>query len=473
MIRPVILCGGAGTRLWPLSRKRFPKQLLRLTGQQSLLQQTAIRLTGAEFAPAILVSGKDQGEVVRRQLDEVAAPLEAILLEPVARNTAAAAALAAAWVTRAERDELLLVMPSDHVIEDREALLEAIRIGRPHAEAGSIVTFGAQPTEANTQFGYIEARLGEGDPGGAFPISRFVEKPNSEKAAEYFASGRFYWNAGIFLLKASTLIEEMRRFLPDTLAAVSAAVANASADGILVRPERKALEQSPNISIDHGIMEKTSRGMVVPVRMGWSDVGSWDAVWKLGNKDSEGNVTGGDVLAFDTHASLIRSEADAPLIAAIGLDRMAVIAVPDAVLVAPLDRVSEVKHVVEQLAADGRECVVSSSKSVREWGASESLAKGHGFEVRHLDMSAGRRLFLEDLQISRHWIVVAGAAEIMIGKRACTVAENDSIFIPVGTKVRITTSEVPLRVVEILLGSSSSNGDQRFDDNFQRAGPEQ
>lgn len=344
----MILCGGAGTRLWPVSRQDYPKQYLALTGDQSLLQQTLARLSGGPFSPTILVSGEDQRTILEQQLEQAASPVEAIILEPAARNTSAAAALAAVWVQAGGADELLLLMPSDHVIGDRDAFLKAVETGLPHAENGAIVTFGARPTAANSQYGYIEAADGTGFGDGAFRIARFHEKPDADKAAEYLRSGRFHWNAGIFLAKASTFVEEMRLHLPASLDAIARSIADATCDALFVRPDIETFSRAENISIDHAIMEKTARGIVIPVQMGWSDVGSWDAVWKLGSKDAAGNVIHGDVIALDTSQSLIRSE-DGPLVAAIGLGDMAVIASGDAVLVAPLDRMSELKQLVEEI----------------------------------------------------------------------------------------------------------------------------
>ena len=352
-IRPVILCGGAGTRLWPLSREGFPKQLLAITGEQSLLQETAARLSGERFAPAIIVSGEDQRDFVRNQLESSGAAIEAILLEPARRNTAAAATLAAAWLRARGEDELMLLMPSDHVIGDRDAFIRAVDIGVPHAESGAIVTFGATPTGPNTQYGYIEAEADKPLSEGAFAIARFHEKPSAEKAADYLASGRFFWNAGIFLAKAGTILTEMQRFLPESSEAISEAAARAKTDGIFVRPDAEAFKRAQNISIDNGIMEKTSRGVVVPVQMDWSDVGSWDAVWKLGGKDEAGNVVKGDVVAVDTKGSLLRNESGV-LVATLGLDKIAVIAVRDAILIAPLDRAAELKELVERLDQGSR-----------------------------------------------------------------------------------------------------------------------
>ena len=348
----MILCGGAGTRLWPVSRQTFPKQFLTIAGDQSLLQQTAERVAGGQFAPAIIVSGEEQRLFIKDQLQAAGAEVEAILLEPSGRNTAAAAAVAASWVRAKGGDELLLLMPSDHVIGDRDAFLNAIEIGAAHADKGAIVTFGAKPTEPNTQYGYIEADTAAGSSDGAFPIARFVEKPDAAVAADYVASGRFFWNCGIFLAKASTLLDEMRQFLPASLDAVARSVDEAASDGVFMRPAAAAFNAAEPISIDHGIMEKTARGMVVPVDMQWSDVGSWDAVWKLADKDAAGNVVQGEVLALETKDSYLRSDG-AALVAVIGLEGVAVIAVRDAVFVAPMDRVAEVKKIVEALA--GRE----------------------------------------------------------------------------------------------------------------------
>jgi mannose-1-phosphate guanylyltransferase/mannose-6-phosphate isomerase len=358
----VILCGGAGTRLWPISRQQFPKQFLQLMGEQSLLQETAARLSGGSFAPAIIVSGEEQRSLIERQLAE--APIATILLEPEGRNTAAAAALAALWVQRSGRDEILLLMPSDHVVGDRDAFLKAIETGVPHAEQGAIVTFGAQPSGPNTQYGYIEADAAGGTCDDSFPIARFHEKPDAVKATEYVQSGRFFWNAGIFLVKASTLLDEMRQFLPASLDAITRSVEQGTIDGLVVRPAPDEFNHAENVSIDHGIMEKTARGVVVPVQMDWSDVGSWDAVWTLGPKDCAGNVIRGDVVSLDTKNCLLRS--DGPLVATIGLENVAVVAVGDAVLVAPMDRMADLKALVEQVRAQHSERVTSPPTSARK-----------------------------------------------------------------------------------------------------------
>lgn len=471
VIRPVILCGGAGTRLWPLSRRQFPKHLLALTGDDSLLQQTAARLSGDEFAPAIIVSAEEQRFFIERQLEEADASVEALILEPVGRSTSAAAALAAAWLQSTGRDELLLLMPADHVIADRSAFLKAVAIGLPHAENGAIVTFGAQPSEANTQYGYIEAKSAEKFADGAFPIARFHEKPDAAKAADYVASGRFFWNCGIFLVKSSVLLQEMRHFLAGSFNQISSSVQHASTDGIVIRPEPESFAQAENISIDHGIMERTTRGVVVPVDMQWSDVGSWDAVWKLAPKDPGNNAIQGDVILVDTRDSLLRNDGES-VVAGIGLDKIAVIAVADAVVVASMDRVGQIKDVVDRLKSEGRDCVTSPAKVERPWGSFEIIGRGPGFQVKRIVVEPGEALSLQMHQHrSEHWIVVRGVAEVTVGEQVSTLNENESTFIPVRTKHRLVNpGDVPLELVEIQSGSYLGEDDiVRFDDRYGRA----
>jgi mannose-1-phosphate guanylyltransferase / mannose-6-phosphate isomerase len=454
-----------------VSRQLFPKQLLPLMGDQSLLQQTAKRLSNTMFEPALVVSGEDQRFFIKRQLEAAGAPLETILLEPVARNTSAATALAAAWLLASGRDELMLIMPSDHVIGDAGAFLDAVRTGVPHAENGAIVTFGAKPTEPNTQFGYIEADTTRSFDDGASPIARFFEKPSADKAAEYVQSGRFFWNSGIFLMKAGTLLDEMREFLPESLDAILRAVKESTVDQQFVRPAAKVFAQSKNISIDHGVMEKTTRGVIVPVDMQWSDVGSWDAVWKLSPKDGDGNAVQGDVIAVDTRNSLLRSDGEA-MLATIGLDQIAVIAVRDAVIVAPLDRVAEVKDLVEKLKADERECVVSPSKVARPWGSYETITEGPRFQVKHIIVDPGESLSLQmHVHRSEHWTIVRGSAEVTVGEQVSILQENESTYIPVGTRHRLANpGKVPLELIEIQCGPYLGEDDiVRFDDQYGRA----
>lgn len=470
IIRPVILCGGAGTRLWPVSRQQFPKQLLPVVGDRSLLQQTAERLSGTQFSPALVVTGEEQRFFIKRQLQDSGAAIEAILLEPVGRNTAAAATLAASWLGKTKVDELLLLMPSDHVIGDRAAFLQAVETAGRHAEQGAIVTFGAQPTGPNTQYGYIEARADQRYSDGAFPIARFHEKPSPKAAAEYIASGSFFWNAGIFLMKASTLLEEMRQFLPASLDAITEAVGGATSDGLFVRPLPAAFERADNISIDHAIMEKTDRGVVVPVQMDWSDVGAWDAVWTLAEKDRDHNAIAGDVVTVDTHNSLLRSDGNA-VVAALGLNNMAVIAVSDAILVAPMDRVGDVKPLLARLKEINPERVELPARVVRPWGSYEAIAAGPGFQVKRIIVDPGERLSLQShVHRSEHWVIVRGAAEVTVGDRVSTLKENESTYIPAQTRHRLANAgDAPLELIEVQCGSYLGEDDiTRFDDQYGR-----
>lgn len=471
IIRPVILCGGAGTRLWPVSREQFPKQLLPLTGELSLLQQTAKRFQGDEFAPSIIVSAEQQRFFIKRQLHDVEVAAEAILLEPVARNTAAAIALAGAWLNSTARNELMLVVPSDHVIGDQDAFIEAVRIAARHAEQGAIVTFGAEPSEPNTQYGYIEAKADQKFPDGACPIMRFHEKPDRARASEYLKSGHFFWNCGIFLMRTSTFLDEMRQFLPDSIEAITKAVREASTDGPFVRPDSAEFARAENISIDHGIMEKTERGVVVPVNMHWSDVGAWDAVWKLGKKDDNNNVTQGNVLAVDTHNSLLRSDGTA-IVTGVGLDNLAVIAVSDAIFVAPIDRASEVKDVVARLKNEKRDVTTLPAKVARPWGSYEAIANGPHFQVKHIVVDPGETLSLQmHHHRSEHWVIVRGSAEVTVGDQVSILQENESTFIPAGTSHRLANpGKAPVELVEIQCGPYLGEDDiVRFDDQYERS----
>jgi mannose-1-phosphate guanylyltransferase/mannose-6-phosphate isomerase len=350
----VILAGGSGTRLWPVSRQQLPKQFLPIVSKRSLLVETIERVRGTQFEPSIIVAAEEHHLLVRDEVAEAGAPLEAILLEPIGRSTAAASAFAAEWLLSSGRDDLMLLMPADHSISDADAFQEAVGAGIPHAEAGMIVTFGIVPDGPNTEYGYIEVEAADPIPGNGYPVARFVEKPSFKLAQSYVRSGRFFWNAGIFLVKASTLIEEMRRLMPESLELILRSVHGLVRDGVFVRPEPRAFCEVENISIDYGIMEKTSRAIVIPVEMGWSDVGSWAAVWELAAKDGANNAVLGKVLAIESSNCLLRNDGGV-LVTAIGLQNMAVVAVDDAIFIAPLDRVAEVKLLVERLGKESQE----------------------------------------------------------------------------------------------------------------------
>ena len=473
MIRPVILSGGSGTRLWPLSRESFPKQLLAISSDRTMLQETAFRVSGSEFRAPLVIGGEEHRFFIKRQLEDAGVAAQAIILEPVGRNTAAAAALAAVWALERGEDDLLLLLPSDHVIEDREAFAAAIAAGVPAAEQGGIVTFGARPTEPNTQYGYIEVgeSVGGHDRGQALPVRRFTEKPDRATAEQYLESCGFFWNAGIFLFRASAIREEFAKLLPEVLDAVVQSMTGKSIDGSFVRPERALFEASPNISIDYGIMEKTAHAFVVPVDMAWSDVGSWSAVWQLADKDAQENALVGDVVAIDTHGSIIRAEGNAT-IAVIGLEKMAVIGVRDAVFIAPLDRVAEVREVVDRLKGEGRELATLPSRVERPWGSYESKDHGSRFQIKHILVSPGEQLSLQmHYHRSEHWIVVSGTAEVTVDREVKLLQENQSTYIPAGTTHRLANpGKVPLELVEVQCGPYLGEDDiVRFDDEYGRA----
>lgn len=469
-IRPIILSGGSGTRLWPISRESFPKQLLPISSKRTMLQETALRVSGAGFREPIVIGGEDHRFFIQRQLDEAGVAVEAILLEPKGRNTAAAAVLAALWTLDQGDDDLLLLMPSDHRIDDPQAFAAAVEGGRAAAEQGGIVTFGARPTEANTQYGYIEVGDGEGL-GQARPVRRFTEKPDRAAAEEYLSRGDHFWNSGIFLFQASTLRDEAIRLLPELVDAVAASLAGKSIDGRFVRPEASAFEAAPSISIDYGIMEKTDRAFVVPVDMAWSDVGSWAAVWQVSEKDDHANALSGDVIAIDTHDSIIRAEGNVT-IAAVGLEKMAVIAVRDAVFIAPIERAAEVRDVVDQLKKDKRDLATMPSRVERPWGSYETKDHGQRFQIKHILVAPGETLSLQmHYHRSEHWVVVSGTAEVTVGEKVQLLQENQSTYIPAGTTHRLANpGKVPLELVEVQCGPYLGEDDiVRFDDQYGRA----
>jgi mannose-1-phosphate guanylyltransferase/mannose-6-phosphate isomerase len=465
------MSGGAGTRLWPLSRRTFPKQLLPIAAAETMLQATVARVAGPEFLAPVIVASEDHRFFVKRQLEDAGFEAQAILLEPVGRNTAAAAALAALWSLAGGADEILLLMPSDHVVEDADAFHEAVRKGVAAAERGGLVTFGIRPDEPNTQYGYIELGVADGAAEGVHRVRQFVEKPDEARARDYLENGRFAWNSGIFLFRASALIEEMRAHLPDSLDAITRAMEAPERDGPFVRPGADAFAAAQDISIDHGIMERTDRAFVVPVDMGWSDVGSWQALWKMAPGDVGNNVVQGDVLALDTRDSLLRSDGGS-LLTAIGLDGMAVIAVRDAIFVAPLARSAEVKRLVDQLKAEGRDCVEQPAKVARPWGSYETMDRGQRFQTKHIIVDPGQRLSLQKHQHrSEHWVVVHGTAEVTVGDKVSLLEENQSTYIPAGTTHRLANpGTVPLELIEVQCGSYLGEDDiVRLDDEYGRS----
>ncbi|MGE5515494.1 MAG: mannose-1-phosphate guanylyltransferase/mannose-6-phosphate isomerase [Bacteroidota bacterium] len=462
---PVILSGGAGTRLWPLSRELRPKQLLPLTSDESLLQETARRVPGRP----IVVCNREHRFIVAEQLREIDIEPRGIVIEPVGRNTAPAVAVAA-LVAQSDPDSLLLVMPSDHQIKDSDAFRDAVDKAIPLARAGMLVTFGIQPTEANTGYGYI--RCGAAVDGG-FRVDRFVEKPDLATAEQYLTSGDYLWNGGIFLFSARVYLEELERRLPDMVRQCRQALDDGATDLFFFRLADGPFADIAGQSIDYAVMEHTDKAAVVPVDMGWSDIGSWSALWQESPQDGDGNVLLGDVQATETRNSYIRSEGR--LVATIGVENLVVVATDDAVLVADKRHDQDVKLVVERLKAEGRSEGQQGTRSWRPWGWFQTINEGGRFRVKHIQVDPGAKLSLQKhWHRSEHWIVVTGTALVTCGDQTFVLRENESTFIPAGTPHRLENpGKLALRMIEVQSGEYVGEDDiVRLEDVYGRA-PEQ
>jgi len=463
MLTPVILSGGSGTRLWPLSRELYPKQLLKLVGTHTMLQDTARRLDGLDAGPPIVVCNEEHRFLVAEQLRQLGTPARAIILEPVGRNTAPAIALAA---LQAAPDDLLLILPADHVIRDTAAFRAAVTRALPAATAGRLVTFGVVPNAPETGYGYIRRGASDGE---AFRIAQFVEKPDAARAAQFVASGEYTWNSGMFLFRADRYLAELERLAPDIAAATRAAVAAAKPDLDFVRVDKAAFEACRSDSIDYAVMEKTGDAVVVPLDAGWSDVGSWDALHGASAADARGNVTQGDVVAEDSDGCFLFAESR--LVATVGLRDHVVVETKDAVLVAPRDRVQDVKRLVSRIKAGGRTEHLLHREVFRPWGSYDSIDFGDRFQVKRLTIKPGAQLSLQlHHHRAEHWIVVAGTARITCGENDFLLQENESTFIPLGVKHRIENpGKVPLHIIEVQSGSYLGEDDiVRFEDRYGR-----
>ena len=471
MIVPVILSGGSGTRLWPLSRSSYPKQFLRVGAGRSLLQETVLRVAGDGFSAPVAVSNEEQRFLVAHHLMEAGRPSAKILLEPVARNTGPAAAAACLYLARTE-DPLVLVLPADHVIANVAAFRQGIAAGAEHARSGFLVTFGIRPDRPHTGYGYIEAgrRLGDARSGPVgYAVQRFVEKPDAATAQSYIESGGYFWNSGIFLFRASAFLRELEGFAPEILAACREAVDRGSHDGDFFRFEAAAFRRAPNLSIDYAVMERTGAAAVVPVDMGWSDVGSWSALWEVAEKDGSGNVVEGDAVLHDVSDSYVRT--DGPLIAGIGISAMVVVATEDAVLVAPKDRAQEVRVIVDRLKSAGRTEHDTHRLVHRPWGSYRTISLGDRYQVKEIIVKPGASLSLQmHRHRAEHWVVVEGTASVVRGEEKLLLSENQSIFIPRGTKHRLANpGKLNLRLIEVQSGSYLGEDDiLRFEDDYGR-----
>ena len=462
---PVILSGGSGTRLWPLSRDAFPKQFLALVGHDSMLQATWHRVAPLASGAPIVVAGETHRFMVAEQLREAGCADATILLEPLARNTAPAIAAAALEATRDGADPLLLVLPSDHVIADADAFRAAVRAASAAAEAGSLVTFGIVPTGPETGYGYIKAAAGE----GVRAVERFVEKPDAATAAAYVASGDYAWNSGMFLFRASAYLAELERHQPAMLAACREALARARRDVDFVRLDATTFAASPSDSIDYAVMEKTAHAAVLAIDVGWNDVGSWAALWQVAEQDGDGNAHHGDVLARDCRDTL--AWGDGRLLALLGLRDVVVVDTADAVLVAHKDHVQDVKAIVADLKRRGRAETSLHRKVYRPWGHYDSVDVGERFQVKRITVKPGAALSLQmHHHRAEHWIVVSGTAKVTRGDEVILLGENQSTYIPLGVKHRLENpGVVPLELVEVQSGSYLGEDDiVRFEDVYGR-----
>ena len=456
MIQPVILCGGSGTRLWPLSREHHPKPLHAVNGERTLLQQTALRVAGEP----LVVCNESHRFLVHEQLKRAGVRAKAIILESKGRGTAPALTLAAVHAVTAD-DPVLLAMPSDHFIPDRAAFQRAVERGAALAAKGSIVAFGVPPSGPETGYGYIRAR--------ADYIDAFVEKPDAERAKQYFASGDYFWNAGIFAVRASVWIDAIGSFKPEILKACERAYRQGKRDGAFLRVDAASFAECPADSIDYAVMERVSDAMVVRLEAGWSDVGAWDALWGIEQKDAHGNVIHGDVHASDTRNALLIAQHR--LLACVGLDDVVVVETPDAVMVARKDKAQAIGAMVATLKAAGRAECLTHRKVHRPWGSYDGIESGERFQVKRIVVDPGASLSLQmHYHRAEHWIVVRGTARVTRGDETFLLTENESTYIPPGTRHRLENpGKLPLEIIEVQSGAYLGEDDiVRFEDTYGR-----
>lgn len=468
-IYPVILSGGSGTRLWPLSRDLLPKQLLSLVGEVSLLAATAGRVSGEAFGSPIVICNEDHLFMVAEQLEGIGVVAEAIIIEPVARNTAPAIAAAAAVLSRRDPGAMMLVLPSDHIIGDEPAFHRAIAAAAKAAETGLLVTFGVTPTAPETGYGYIRRGPPLCGSDEVFEIARFVEKPDLATALEYLADGGWSWNSGMFVFPVALLLAELGRLEPEMVAGAREAVQNGVPEAGVVRLAAEAFGAIEAKSIDYALMEQTPRAAVVPVTIGWSDIGSWQALWDIGEKDSTRNVTVGDVMVEDTHGSYLRSHG--PLIAGLGLKDVIVVATGDVVLAAAKDRAQDVKLFVSRLRQTERTEAISPTVVHRPWGTSQTVDSGPFYQVKRITVKPGRRRALQThARRAEHWVVVNGAARVTRGDEVLILSANMSTYIPLGAVHRLENpGPDPLVLIEVQCGDYLGEDDiVRLSDDYGR-----
>jgi mannose-1-phosphate guanylyltransferase len=473
-IIPVIMCGGSGTRLWPLSRAQFPKQFLPLVNDTSMLQDTLARLPSQHQAP-VFICNEDHRFLVAEQVKQVNCDKATILLEPKGRNTAPAVALAALNALTDNKGALLLVLAADHVIKETEKFHQAISVATVAAAEGKLVTFGIVPTHAETGYGYIQKgskqdrQQNSQQANDTYQVAKFVEKPNAETAQGYLESGDYLWNSGMFLFKASRYIEELEKFRPDILSACRASMAKVEKDLDFTRPDRESFLQCADESIDYAVMEKTEDAIVVPLDAGWSDVGSYSALWEVCQQDAQHNVIKGDVIAHDTSNSYIHSQNK--LIATLGVDNLVVVDTPDAVLVASKDKVQNVKEIVNEMKAKKRSESTIHREVYRPWGKYDSVDHGERFQVKRITVNPGAKLSVQmHHHRAEHWIIVSGTAKITLDEKTFFLSENQSTYIPIGVVHALENpGKLPLEMIEVQSGSYLGEDDiVRLEDRYGR-----
>ncbi|QYJ80556.1 mannose-1-phosphate guanylyltransferase/mannose-6-phosphate isomerase [Shewanella acanthi] len=468
------MAGGTGSRLWPLSRDLYPKQFLKLTGDESMLEQTVTRLQGLEHQDPILICNEEHRFIAAEQMRLGGFSHSGIILEPVGRNTAPAIALAALQALKQfeanpkNEEPMLLVLAADHVIKDEAAFCESIEKAVPFAQADKLVTFGIVPITPETGYGYIKRGEVQGDNAG-FRVAQFVEKPNLATAQDYLASGEYYWNSGMFLFKASTYLAELKAHRPDMFSACEQAMAETQADLDFIRVDKAAFEACPDDSIDYAVMEKTTQAVVVAMDCGWSDVGSWSALWEVSDKDEYGNACRGDVINLNTRNTYVH--ATEKLVTTIGLDDLVIVETKDAILVAKQSEVQQVKKIVDQLKIEERREWQHHREVYRPWGKYDSIDNGDRFQVKRITVKPGEKLSIQmHHHRAEHWIIVTGTAKVTNGDKELLLTENQSTYIPVGVIHALENpGKVPLELIEVQSGSYLGEDDiVRFEDRYGR-----
>lgn len=467
MILPVIMAGGTGSRLWPLSRDLMPKQFLKLNGTDTLLQDTVNRLQNLNALPPLVICNEEHRFIAAEQLRQIHLLDHNIILEPVGRNTAPAIAIAALTAIKKNQDPLLLVLAADHVIADTQSFEKAVAQAQKLAEQDKLVTFGIVPTHAETGYGYI--CRGESID-NAFVVQQFVEKPDAATAAQYISSGKYYWNSGMFMFKASRYLAELKIHRPDIYAACEEAMSEVNPDLDFIRINKDAFIACPDDSVDFAVMEKTSAAVVVPLDAGWSDVGSWSSLWDISIKDEHGNVCHGDVLNVGSESNYVFAETG--LVATVGLRDVVVVQTKDAVLVAAKDKVQDIKKVVQQLKTSGRTEHRIHREVYRPWGKYDSIDNGDRYQVKRITVKPGEKLSIQmHHHRAEHWIVVSGTAKVTVDGKDTLLSENQSVYIPLGAVHALENpGKIPLELIEVQSGSYLGEDDiVRFSDRYGRA----